>query len=303
MKTHPSVSVIIPTLNRPHMVVRAVDSVLQQSFRDLEVLVVIDGDDGQTVGALESISSPQLRLLQLPKQVGGSSARNEGVLASRGEWIAFLDDDDLWLPTKLEKQLALAQSSKASEPIVACKVVARTAGGDFVWPRKLPSEPLSEYLLARNSWSQGENLLQTSTLLARRRLLLQVGFEDGLKKHQDWDWLLRVVRTSGVKIEFVDEPLSVWSLEPFRDSVSRKHDWQGSLTWIRDRRELVTPRAYAGFIATQIASQAARQKQWKAFLPLMTEMFQVGRPKAIDICLLLGMWFVPTSWRGWLRPS
>jgi len=285
------------------MVVRAVDSVLQQSFRDLEVLVVIDGDDGQTVGALESISSPQLRLLQLPKQVGGSSARNEGVLASRGEWIAFLDDDDLWLPTKLEKQLALAQSSKASEPIVACKVVARTAGGDFVWPRKLPSEPLSEYLLARNSWSQGENLLQTSTLLARRRLLLQVGFEDGLKKHQDWDWLLRVVRTSGVKIEFVDEPLSVWSLEPFRDSVSRKYDWQGSLTWIRDRRELVTPRAYAGFIATQIASQAARQKQWKAFLPLMTEMFQVGRPKAIDICLLLGMWFVPTSWRGWLRPS
>jgi glycosyltransferase involved in cell wall biosynthesis len=285
------------------MVVRAVHSVLQQSFRDLEILVVIDGNDDESLAALNSISSPQLRLLQLPRQVGGSRARNEGVLASRGEWVAFLDDDDLWFPKKLEKQLEVARASKAPEPIVSCQVVAHTADGDFLWPRKVPSEPLSEYLLARNSWSQGENLLQTSTLVARRRLLLKSGFEDGLQKHQDWDWLLRAVRIPGVKIEFLDAPLAIWNLEPSRNSVSRKYDWQGSLAWIRDRRELVTRRAYAGFIATQVASQAARQKQWKAFLPLLTEMFQIGRPKAIDVCLLLGMWFVPDSLRGWLRSS
>jgi glycosyltransferase involved in cell wall biosynthesis len=303
MKDYPLVSVVIPTFNRPDMVLRAVESVLNQSFSDTEILTVIDGDDEHTSSSLKSRCYPKLRIIQLTAQCGGSHARNEGVREARGEWIALLDDDDIWFPRKLEKQLAIARASKAAEPIVACKVLARTASGDFQWPRKLPSEPLSEYLLARNSWSQGENLLQTSTLFARRRLLLEVGFAEGLQKHQDWDWLLRVTQMPGVKIEFIDEPLSIWSLEPSRNSVSRRQDWQGSLAWIRNRRELVTRRAYAGFIATQTASQAARQKDWKAFKPLLTEMFQVGRPKAIDIFLLFGMWFVPVSWRDWLRSS
>jgi glycosyltransferase involved in cell wall biosynthesis len=284
------------------LVLRAIESVLQQTFSNLEVIVVVDGDDSKTLAALESVSSPQLQVLPLRRRVGGSGARNLGVHAARGEWVAFLDDDDLWLPEKLERQLAAAQTSNASDPIVACKVIARTPAGEAVWPRKLPSEPLSEYLLARNSWRQGEGLLQTSTLLTSRKLMLKVGFEEGLRKHQDWDWMLRAVKISGVKIEFVDEPLAIWNLEP-QASVSRKHDWQGSLAWIRHRKDLVTRRAYAGFIATQIASQAARQKQWSAFLPLLAEMLTVGRPKAIDLMLLLGMWFVPDSLRQRPRSS
>jgi len=303
MEGSPSVSVVIPTRARPALVVRAVNSALQQTFGDLEVIVVIDGVDEETLDALASISSPRLRLLPLPRQVGGARARNEGVNAARGEWVAFLDDDDEWLPEKLEKQLAIARASELPDPIVACKVMARTSSGEFVWPRKLPSEPLSEYLLARDSWSQGEGLLQTSTLLTTRRLLLKIGFQDGLRKHQDWDWLLRAVNTPGAKIEFVAEPLAIWHLEQSSGSVSRAHDWQLSLAWIRERRSLVTRRAYAGFIATQIASQAARQRQWRAFLPLLTEMFQIGRPKAIDVLLLLGMWFVPVPLREWLRCS
>ncbi len=303
MPPNPLVSVIIPTFKRPALVLQAVKCAIDQTVSDLEIIVVIDGGDCATVAALESLSLPQLRLLSLEKQVGGSRARNEGVSIARGEWIAFLDDDDLWLPQKLAKQLAVARKSSCSDPIVACKVVARTQGGEVVWPRKLPTEPLSEYLLARDTWTQGEGLLQTSTLLVTRRLLKKVTFEDGLRKHQDWDWILRAAREPGVKIEFVDEPLAIWNLTESAGGVSRKLDWQTSLTWIRDRRELVTRRAYAGFIATQIASQAARQRQWKAFLPLLTEMFRIGRPKAIDMCLLLGMWFVPPSLRERLRSS
>lgn len=301
--SNPQVSVVIPTFARAALVLQAVRSVLQQTFRKLEVIVVVDGGEKDTLTALESISSPQLRVLSLQHRVGGSRARNEGVQAARGEWVAFLDDDDLWLPDKLEKQLAVAKLSQSSDPIVSCKVMARTMAGDFVWPRRSPSEPLSEYLLARDSLGQGEGLLQTSTLLARRSLLLRVGFKEGLSKHQDWDWLLRAVRTEGVKIEFVDEPLAIWNLQGAQGGVSRRLDWQESLSWIRDRRELVTPRAYAAFIATQIASQAARQRQWQAFLPLLTEMFQVGKPKAIDIMLLFGMWCVPGSLRRRLRSS
>ena len=303
MPPNPLVSVIIPTFKRPALVLQAVNSAVKQTISDLEIIVVIDGGDSATHAALESLSLPQLRLLPLEEQVGGSRARNEGVVIARGEWIAFLDDDDLWLPQKLEQQLAAARASNCSDPIVACKVVAQTPGGEVVWPRKLPSEPLSEYLLARDTWTQGEGLLQTSTLLVTRRLLKKVTFEDGLRKHQDWDWILRAVREPGVRIEFVDEPLAIWNLRESAGGVSRKLDWQASLTWIRDRRELVTRRAYAGFIATQIASQAARQRQWKAFLPLLSEMFRIGRPKAIDMFLLLGMWFVPPSLRERLRSS
>lgn len=303
LEDNPCVSVVIPTVARPVLMLQAVHSALHQTFSELEVIVVVNGNRKETLAALETISSPRVRLLQLPKQVDGARARNEGVQAARGEWIAFLDDDDKWLSEKLEKQLRAARESEAPDPIVACKVTALTQAGEFIWPRKLPSEPLSEYLLARDSWRQGDGLLQTSTLLTRKKLLLKVQFEEGLQKHQDWDWLLRAIKMPGVKIEFVNEPLAIWNLKPSRDSVSRNHDWQGSLAWIRNRRALVTRRAYAGFIATQIASQAARQKQWRAFVPLLREMLQFGKPKAIDVLLLFGMWFVPSSLRERRRSS
>jgi glycosyltransferase involved in cell wall biosynthesis len=277
--------------------------VLGQTLSDLEVIVVIDGPDPETVEALDAIASPRLRILALPQQSGGARARNEGVNAATGEWLAFLDDDDEWLPEKLERQLIVAKRSAARRPIVASQVVARMKGGEFIWPRKPPCEPLSEYLLARDSWRQGEGLLQTSTLLTTRMLMLEVPFEDGLRKHQDWDWLLRAALAPDVKIEFVPQPLATWNLEPSQASVSRSHDWQGSLVWIRERRSLVTRRAYAGFIATQVASQAARQGQWRAFLPLLIEMFRVGKPKPIDVLLFLGMWAVPPSLRERQRVS
>src|SRR5215467_3735478 len=120
----PVVSVVIPTVERPELLLRAVHSALQQTFRDLEVIVVFNREEKDTVTALESISSPRLRLLPFPKRLDGSRARNEGARAARGEWVAFLDDDDLWIPEKLERQLALAWMSDSVEPIIACKVTA-----------------------------------------------------------------------------------------------------------------------------------------------------------------------------------
>src|SRR5580704_9617287 len=106
MVPNPLVSFIIPTFERPALVLQAVNSAVKQTINDLEIIVVIDGGDSATRAALESLSLPQLRVLPLKEQVGGSRARNEGVVIARGDWIAFLDDDDLWLPQKLERQLA-----------------------------------------------------------------------------------------------------------------------------------------------------------------------------------------------------
>jgi glycosyltransferase involved in cell wall biosynthesis len=301
-ESQPLVSAVIPTRNRPQLVVRAVRTALDQSFRDLEVVVVIDGPDPETTAALQRIADPRLRIVALPKNVGASDARNAGVQAARGHWIAFLDDDDEWLPAKIEKQVAKASASRFAYPIVSSRLIARTSCSEMIWPRKMPTDPISEYLFTRSSWAFGEGCIPTITIFTSRALLTDVPFRTGLRKHQELDWLLRVVGHAGVGIEFVPEPLAVYNIHEGVQSVSRTADWSFSLEWIRDRRELVTPRAYAGFILSQCANQAATQRAWRSFIPLLTESCRFGSPTVFDFALYTKSWIVePLVQVKWLR--
>jgi glycosyltransferase involved in cell wall biosynthesis len=276
---------------------------LQQTLKELEAIAVIDGPDEATCMELAKINDPRLQTVQLSASRGGAEARNTGVAQSRGEWIAFLDDDDEWLPQKLELQLEAAMSSQYSCPIISCCLIARTPKGEFIYPRRFPqpAEPLSEYLLARNSFSFGEGLIQTSTIFTKKELLQKVPFQEGLPKHQDWDWMLRVNSIAGVGIEFIAEPLTIWHLWEKRQSTSSTSNWQNSLTWIRQNRHLVTPRAYAAFLMVQVGPQAAYQREWKEFLPLLGEAVKYGKPQPIDFFLYLGMWLIPRETRRSLR--
>ncbi len=116
---------------------RALPSALEQTYRNIEVIVVIDGPDVVTERALLAVDDARLRVLALPANVGGSDARNTGVQAARGEWIALLDDDE-WLPEKLERQLRVARASQYPQPVVACGWITRTPQGDFRSPSRLP---------------------------------------------------------------------------------------------------------------------------------------------------------------------
>ena len=122
------VSVVIPTCGRPDLLQRAVRSALAQTLRAIEVVVVIDGEDPGTRLAMERVAyqDPRLHVLALPKSVGGSDARNRGVDAAAGEWIAFLDDDDEWFPGKLQAQLDAVAPSTAPIVIGTCRMIART---------------------------------------------------------------------------------------------------------------------------------------------------------------------------------
>jgi hypothetical protein len=251
----PAVSVIIPTRNRRHLVVRAVRSALQQSFADMEVVVVVDGPDPDTLSVLREVQDDRLKWVELAQQSGGSTARNAGVNIANGRWIAFLDDDDEWFPQKIEKQIARAIASSYSYPIVCSRLVARGPKGDASWPRKTPRSPVSEYLFCRSSLFQGEGLVQTSSLLTRRELLLTVPFQEGLLKHQDWDWLLRALSVTGTGIEFEPEPLLIWNTDQTVETVSNKLVDNSSRDWLRTNRALFTPRAYAGFLLTVVTPQ------------------------------------------------
>ena len=299
------VSAVIPTRGRPELLLRAVRSVLAQTLREIEAVVVIDGQDLATERALEALAREdgRVRVIALPVSVGGSDARNRGVAEASGKWIAFLDDDDEWLPGKLEAQIEAVAASTAPVVIGTCKIIARTPGNDYVWPRRMPEpgEPICEYLLARRTLSRGEGSIQTSTFFVRRSLMLGQPFKSGQLKHQDTEWLLRVGRLPGAEAVFVNEVMAIHYIEEERASVSSKANWRYSLAWVRSDRHLFTPRALTGFVLHQIAPEASEQGEWRAFPMLLFEVLRHGKASLRDYAIFLAMWVLPRRRRRYLR--
>jgi len=144
----PTVSVIIPTLRRPVLLERALRSVLGQTFRHYEIIVVIDGPDTETDPAAITALDERIRVLSLPSNVGLAEARNVGIRHAQGRYIALLDDDDEWLPRKLEYQSAKAFELNGDYVFVPCKFFERTAHLERIMPERLPSAAanFSEYI-------------------------------------------------------------------------------------------------------------------------------------------------------------
>lgn len=301
----PIVSVVIPTLNRPQLLLGAIQSVLDQTFQALEVVVVVDGPDDATRAALATLVDPRLTIVQHEVNQGGASSRVSGIAAAQGDWIAHLDDDDIWRPTKLERQLAVAQASPLTWPVVSCLAEVCFDQHSEIWPRRLPlpGEPISEYLFVRHSLFQGEGLLQTSTLLVPRGLFDLVPFNAEACSHDDWDWTLRAAEQPEVGFEFVAEPLIQWNLRTSHTHMSspQRNCWGNSLAWIRGHRDRVTPRAYAAFLLGEVAARAAARRDWSAFLPLLQEAIAQGQPTAKMLLLYVGMWLLPSPQRQRLR--
>lgn len=302
----PRVTAVIPTFNRPEFVTRAVYSALRQTVSDIEVVVVIDGPDQATERTLGEIGDERLRVVSLPASGGANEARNCGVRASMAEWIAFLDDDDEWLPDKIEKQLRFAEDVKFEFPVICSMLIARSPTHDQIWPRRLPGpkEPLSEYLFCQGGLTHGEGALQTSTILTRRGLLMETPMGMGLKRHQDWDWILRVSTHPSVCIAVVPEPLCIYSIEGTRPSIGRETDFQFSLDWAAKRRDLITPKAYSFFIATQCVTRARKSKAGiKAYFRLAYEFLFRGSPRLMSCVLFVGFLMLPHSVRRYLRDA
>jgi glycosyltransferase involved in cell wall biosynthesis len=248
----PTVSVVIPTRGRSESVLRAVDSALQQTRRPDEVIVVLDGPDRQAQETLEAVSAPELRVVTLPRNLGAAGARNAGVRAATSDLIAFLDDDDEWLPEKLEVQLrdvAGTDRSARATTVQACGVEWRTGTSVHYWPLRAPrpGERVADYLFVRRK--PGEGLLATPTIMAPRQLLLDVPMREKVEVHEDFDWFLDL-EERGVRFSVVLEPLVVVHAPPVRESLSRNEKWRTSLRWAQGRRNRLGPRAFSAFCLT-----------------------------------------------------
>lgn len=195
------VSVIIPTFNRSVWVTEAVASVLAQTFRDFELLVV---DDGSTDGTLDALAPffKQIKVLRRPERRGVSAARNLGITAARGEWLAFLDSDDLWLPDKLARQVAFA---KAHPGLLICQTAE-------IWLRngKRVNPPATHRKVGGDIFlpSLERCLVSPSAVMLHRRLLDEVGtFDEALPAAEDYDLWLRIAWRHPVGL--VPEPLVI----------------------------------------------------------------------------------------------
>lgn len=297
----PEVSVIIPTLRRPKLLIRAIKSVLTQTMSALEVIVVIDGRDLETRAVLQQVGDTRVRMLQNEISLGPGASRNKGVAAARSRWIAFLDDDDEWLPHKLERQLALAHTNAAAK-IVATQVCAVTPSGTFVWPLRTYDNviPFDEYLFDRRSFTKGESYLHLSSLLMSRTLFDVFAFPP-LRMYEDYVLLLQALNIGKAVLLTVREPLTIVYLEEQRPSLSADHSWRASLEWINSVPALVGKRAYSGFCLTTVGPQAATQGDYRAFVPILQHAFVKGRPRVRHVVFYCLAWILPVRPRRYLR--
>ena len=196
----PKVSVIIPTYNRARIVGEAIDSVLSQRYDDFELIVV---DDGSTDGTEDLVSSYLPRLTYLYQEHQGvSAARNRGIASARGEYLSFLDSDDLWLKEKLSLQMRFMESHPE------CRICYT----DEIWIRKgVRVNPMKKH--RKYSGMIFEQCLplcivSPSSVLIARTLLDEVGiFDETLEVCEDYDLWLRIA--ARYPIHFIETPLIV----------------------------------------------------------------------------------------------
>lgn len=185
MKTSPEVSVIIPTYNRATLLPRAIDSVLNQTYRDFELLVIDDGSTDHTPGIIKQYMGKLTYIRQNHR--GVAAARNLGIKSSNGKWIAFLDSDDYWLPKKLERQMEFMRA----QPDL---LISQT---DEIWIRKgRHANPMKKhqkyggYIFEK---CLPLCIVSPSAVVINRQLFEKVGlFDENFPVCEDYDLWLRI---------------------------------------------------------------------------------------------------------------
>lgn len=202
----PQVSVILPTHNRANLLPRAIRSVLAQSWEDLELIVVDDASSDDTPEVVARIQDSRVRYIRHQTNRYAAGARNSGIRAARGEFIAFQDDDDIWRIDKLERQLAVLRGAPADVGMNVCGYVRQGSdhssyvGGQAAFQRL-------DWRVIRVMKDSG--LIATPGWLLRHETLRQAGggFDERLRTWEDWELWLRIARVS--RITHLNEPLVV----------------------------------------------------------------------------------------------
>jgi glycosyltransferase involved in cell wall biosynthesis len=200
----PQVSVVIPTHNRSKQIERAIASVLAQSYADLEAIIVDDGSEDDTVRIVEAYArnDRRIRLIEHHKRRGAQAARNTGIFAAAGKWIAFLDSDDEWLHDSLESRLRVAENGNLQVVHSECYIM-KEAGTES---RRYGLPPLEGFVY--RSLLQKPGTFFPSLLVARKCFERIGRLDENIVSFQEWDASIRLAKY--YRFGFASEPTFVY---------------------------------------------------------------------------------------------
>ena len=279
------ISIIIPTYNRGRLIERSVKSVLEQDYRNLEVIVIDDCSTDNTEEVLKNLTDVRIEFIKHTQNKGANAARNTGIKAANGDYIAFQDSDDEWMPEKLSKQMKIFEDSDDENLGIVYtafwKIEEKTK-------KYIPSKDILKTSGDLHNVLLGKNFISTQTLLIKKECLLDVGiFDESLPRLQDWELLLRL--SKDYHFYLVDEPLvNVYYTE---DSISTN---QKNLT---ETLMLILEKHYDDF--------AKNKKVLAAYYCYMSQQFYLASDKkeTYNYCLKalkldglrLKFWFILMS--------
>lgn len=200
------ISVVIPAYNRADIIDKCLESVLNQTYHNIEVIVVDDCSSDDTVSVVNSINDDRVKCYQLEQNSGACFARNYGVEQAKGQYIAFQDSDDIWLPQKLEKQMQYLTEGKFDLVFCGMRRVLEGRTEEFYYPpiEFVESEPALHQILF-------ENRISTQCILMRKYVFEKVKFDVSIKRFQDWDFAICAARY--FKIGYLKEALVVSEIQ------------------------------------------------------------------------------------------
>lgn len=290
VEEQPLVSVIIPTFNRAELVREAVLCVLEQSYRNLEIIVVDDASTDSTGEVIQAIDDARVNYVRLDRNSGPSGARNAGVRSATGNFVSFLDSDDNWDTRKTAVQLeALRRQPEPQHTVSYTRAVIVRSADTYELPTraKYDDEPVADYVCG------DEGLIHTSSLMLSRELALANPFPTDQKVFEDWDLFLRL-EAKGVSWLYIDQPLITWNNDYRPDRLTLSVH-EGSL-WLDEHRDRMSRKARHAFALKGIVGPLIRARQRKLYsLNLLVQAFFNGAIPADRFAKMATKIFVPPA--------
>ncbi|WP_420924835.1 glycosyltransferase family 2 protein [Aeromonas veronii] len=253
------ISIVVPFYERSKNFSDIYKTINNQTFDNWELIIVDDGSSDHELlqNFVSQVSDSRVKLILLSKNVGGAAARNRGIIEATGDYIAFLDSDDLWCSKKLEAQFEYIE--KSDEDVLFSNVDIVNKNGELLERKEViykNNEDVSEYIFVK------DGLIQTSSLFMKIECAQNIMFNPLLKRHQDYDFVLRLYH-HGYKFHKIAESLVFW-IQDDGTVFSRGASYNNTADWLRTYKKYMTRLATIKF-ASKIMFWMARYNSKRAY--------------------------------------
>jgi len=216
MNKEPLISVIVTTFNRADLIGKTINSILKQSYSKIELLIVDDGSTDNTKEIIKNYNDSRIKYIETENWGGPARPRNIGLKYSKGEFIAFCDDDDLWVPNKLEKQL---KYFKTNEIIAIGSEVINFGNLKYIYNKPLRTRKKKITILTHKDLLLGESVALSSLIVKKNKIRFSEDYN--LVFVEDWDYQIKLTK-AGKNIIKIPDKLINYRIQPFTNNFAKK---------------------------------------------------------------------------------